>query len=384
MRTAQQYVGDDADPAAVDGCARQASAPAVKDDTPPLLRLTCREAYAPRAHEQILIDRVIETCGAAGLACPRWLIANYYVSLKTNPLVIVAGAAGTGKADFTRLFATALLGNETAQFALIPGRATWGAGGGEGGYYRSLHERLTSFRFLELLHDAAAAGNSGQLYLVCFQRLHPIEIELYLTSMLQVGEDGQRRLMTPGMPPDRWPIIPPNVRISATVDTPDDPSALSKTAVNYAGVLDFLTRQAPRRLRSLDHLPPPPPGYQRLWLRSVVESIEVARDQLHGILGADGVQRLTPSAPIRNAIWRLGETISGRLLQELTMFVANSFDSNGIGLFDPHDPQRNAQIAYDTQLIQRFRWRVRDGDCPTTAEYFGEPHHHAAPGSRAA
>jgi len=29
-------------------------------------------------------------------------------------------------------------------------------------------------------------------------------------------------------------------------------------------------------------------------------------------------------------------------------------------LFAPYDPQRNAQIAFDAQVVQRVLWRLRD------------------------
>jgi hypothetical protein len=44
------------------------------------------------------------------------------------------------------------------------------------------------------------------------------------------------------------------------------------------------------------------------------------------------------------------------------MFVANSFDEHGVGLFDSHDQQSNAQIAFDAQVVQRVLWRLRFSD----------------------
>ncbi len=337
---------------------------------PPLLRLACRAYSEPRVNEQQLIDRIVDMAQLAGFDFPRWLIVNYYVSLKTNPLVILAGAEGTGKAIFTRLVAAGLLGADSDQFALIPGRTAWHAGTGEGDYFRSLQERFTSLRFLDLLHEAAAPINAGRLYMVCFQRLHPAEVDLYLDGMLKIGADGQLRLATPDLPLDQQPIIPPNVRISATVDIDADSVALSKVALRHAGVMDFLTDRIPSQVGFFDTLPATPPGYQRLWLQSTISDIQTARQRLGTILGPDAVQQMTYSLALRHAIWASGVTISGRILQELTIAVANSFDEYGDGLFDSLDRRRNAQIAYDTHLIQRIRWQVSETGCPTIASYF--------------
>jgi hypothetical protein len=371
MRDALTHAGDVAGVLADDGHRRRALSSFGMAEGSAVLRLACREACQPLIDEQRLIDRVEQTCAAAGLAFPRWLIVNFYISLKINPLVILAGAEGTGKADFTKLFAAALLGPDSPQFALIPGRVAWHAATGEGSYYRSLHDRFSSLRFLELLQEAAAPANAGKLYLVCFQRVNPDEIELYLSHMIRLGADGQRYLALTGTPPAQQPVIPPNVRISATIDTPDDPSALSQAALSHAGVIDFLTSPAQRLAGGMDQIAPAPPGLQRLWLRAAICETAVARRRLNQVLGPDYVLHMKASLPIQRALWSAGLTIYGHMLQELTVAVANSFDQQGSGLFDPADPQRNAQIAYDTQLIQRIRWQVRGGGCPSIAEYFG-------------
>jgi hypothetical protein len=378
MRDSVTRVGNVAGALADDGHTRRATLPGAYVYTPPL-RLSCRDASTPRAREQEIIDRIEQLGASAGFAFPRWLIVNYSVSLKTNPLVILAGAEGTGKAVFVQLFAQALLGSESSQFAIIPSRAAWCAGTGEGSYYRSVQDRFTSLRFLELLQEAAAPANAGKLYLICFQRLLPSEIESYLTSMLHISHTHEWRLNIPSLPETQQPVIPPNVRITATVDTIENPVALSRAALNHASVIDFTT-PIQQRLQALDRSTPPPVGLQRLWLRSSVHTITAARRRLNELIGPEQVGQLGPSAQIKEAIWGSGLPLYGHMLQGLTAAVANAFDEEGNGLFDPSDRQRNAQIAYDTQLIQRVRWRVEPGACPSIANYFGEnmPHRQVA------
>lgn len=366
MRDSQMTVGSVADVTANDGRGMQLYSSGTLVGGLSMLRLTAREAAHSPTSEQQLIDQVVNVCAVAGCGLPRQLIVNYYVSLKTNPLVVLAGAEGSGKVDFSRLFATAVLGSDSPQFVCIPSKSAWHTATGEGSYYRSLNDRFSSLRFIDLLHEAATPANVGKLYLVCFQRLHPSEIEPYMTSLMRVAADGQRYLAVPGVPIAKQPLIPPNVRISATVDTTNDLKSLSMAGLN-AGVID-ITTPAPHAAPAPYQLPPP--GLQRSWLRSAIHAVGAAERKLQA-LGLRGIAEMTPAPAIRDASRRSGVAITDPILQELMLAVANSFDANGIGLFAPSSAQHNAQIAYDTQLIQRLRWRMNDGDCPTIAKYFG-------------
>lgn len=360
-------IGNEADVLAKDGHGKRVHLMNATAGLPS--RIACRDADAPMLTEHSLIDRIEQTCLHAGCAVPRWLIVNYYVSLKTNPLLILAGAEGMGKVDFTQLFAGALLGSLKDQFALIPGRAVWHTATGEGSYYRSVHERFTSLRFLEVLQEASRPANAGKLYIVSFQRLHPGEVEPYLASLVQISQSGEWRLSLPGTATEHQPLIPTNLRITATIDTSDDMALLNKAALRNAGVIDVSTPLGQRQL-PLTQITPPAPGYERLWLRVALNELEAARQRLRYALGNDHIDNYAPSMLVSQALRRHGLLLSKTLLRELTIAVANSFDASGQGLFVPYDPHCNAQIAYDTQIIQRIRWQARAGQCPSISDYF--------------
>jgi hypothetical protein len=147
---------------------------------------------------------------------------------------------------------------------------------------------------------------------------------------------------------------------------------LSSVALSHAGVIDFATPLV-RRLTLPHELPALPPGIQRLWLRGALRDTSTARQRLAQILGHETLNNLRPSASIRHALWQNGLALHGPMLHELTLAVANSFDQYGHGLFDPQNPYRNAQIAYDTHLIQRLRWQSTASTCPSLSEYFADP-----------
>jgi hypothetical protein len=322
-------------------------------------RPMCRETNAPSPSEHELLAHIVRVFESGGLQFPRSLLINYYISLKTNPFVVLTGRQGHGKAEFAALFAEALLGRGSQQYALIPAGAHWPSATGEDEYYRGLRERFASLRFLDLLQDAASPSGAGRAYLVCFNGLRPQEVAYYFTTLLKVDEAGRKRLTLPGLPPEQWPVVPPNVYITATVDTAEEAGALSREVLRHAALIQFrvpLRRAAPAERTA----GPPPVGYQRLWLRSAIKDVDAARARLEGILGAERLRSLRCSDALQRLLWRAGAVIGSRELQDLTTYVAASFDERGRGLFLPADPQRNAQIAFDSQVVQRVLWKVHD------------------------
>jgi len=330
----------------------------------PLARMACRDTRDSMFGDQHLLNNLLLAVNGSGYPISRALTVNYYVSLKTNPFVILTGAAGQGKTELARLFAEALVGRGGTQYTLIPSAGVWPDATGQDTYYRSLQEQFCSWRFLDLLQEAAEPSNAGKAYMVCFDALHPDEIEYYFANLLQVTAAGEKRLNFPGFPPDRQPIVPPNVYITATLNTAGQNDNLSRNVLRNAGLIEFRTAQphdAPTRLAdTLDQAAPPPVGYQRIWLGAALHDLAAARSRLVAILGDDYLGRLRCSPELSRLLWRGGLALTSQTLQDLTAYIANSFDESGQGLFAPYDPQLNAQIAFDAQVVQRVLWRLRE------------------------
>ena len=330
---------------------------------PPLLRLACRDSEGRAAGEREMLRQIGDAVTRAGYGFSRTLVVTYYVALKTNPFVVLTGAEGRGKTEFVQLFAEALVGRDSPQYALITGGSVLPLGANEPRYYRSLQERFSSLRFLELLREAASPGNTGRLYLVCFDALHPSELDYYFASLLRVTSDGETQLNLPGFSYDHLPVVPPNVYITATVNVAEQSYTLSPDVLRHAGLIEFRAPTGPRpSAERLSWTLPPPVGYQRLWLRAAVRDVVASRMRLAAILGASEFSRLRPSERLAQLLWRAGQVLLRPTLNELEMFVANSFDEHGDGLFDSYDRQSNAQIAFDAQVIQRVLWRLRLSD----------------------
>lgn len=357
----QETAAEDASGMAEAGRGKLAQMPDEPNDHP-LWRMTCREARLDVSGEQALLDHIISVVQASGYTFPRALIVNYYISLKTNPFVILTGAEGRGKTELVRLFAEALVGRGSSQYTLIPSVGAWPGGTGKNQYYRLLHERFSSWRFLDLLQEAAQPSNTNKAYLVCFDALHPEELEYYFATLFHIAPTGEKRLNLPGFPIERQLSIPANVYITATVNTAEHRDYPSRNVLRHAGLIEFRAPHwsiAPARPAGM---PPvaPPIGYQRIWLHAAVHSVIDARTRLASILGEDRYGRLRCSPALTRLLWRSGLVLTRDILHELETYVANSFDLAGQGLFDPRDAQSNAQIAYDAQVLQRFLWRLRE------------------------
>ncbi len=325
---------------------------------PPLLRLSSRDNWDAAFGEQELIQRMAALARSAGLPFSRTLIVAYYVSLKTNPFVVLTGVEGAGKTELVTLFAETLLGHGSPQYALINGDSSWLEATGDQRSFRSLFDHFTSLRFLELLQEAADPGSAGKVFVVCFDGMHPAEVNYYFTTLLSVDEEGRTRLSLPVIPDDERPIVPSNVSITATVNTAEGVGVLGADVLRRAGVIAF---RAGRVDRVVWHpLAPAPVGMQRLWLRTGQRDAAAARERLFQIIGSTQWSRMGCSEPLAVALRRAGMALTHRLRQDAMLYVANSFDAEGRGLFDPDDVLRNTQIAFDHQMVQRLIWRLRD------------------------
>jgi energy-coupling factor transporter ATP-binding protein EcfA2 len=325
---------------------------------PPFLRLSSRDNWDATYGEQELIRRIAALARTAGLPFSHTLIVAYYVSLKTNPFVVLTGIEGAGKTELVTLFAETLLGHGSPQYALINGDSSWLEATGDQRSFRSLFDHFTSLRFLELLQEAADPGSAGKVFVVCFDNMHPAEVNYYFATLLSVDEEGRTRLNLPGIPDDERPIVPSNVSITATVNTAEGVGVLGADVLRRAGVIAFRTGQIDRVVWR--RLAPPPVGVQRLWLRAARRDAAAAREHLFSIIGSTQWNRMGCSEPLAAALRRAGMSLTHRLRQDVMLYVANSFDAEGRGLFDPDDVLRNTQIAFDHQVAQRLIWHLRD------------------------
>ena len=316
--------------------------------------MTSRDPHAT-IDEHGLLDHVLATVRAQVGDLPRQLVVDYYVSLKANRFVVLTGPERCGKTAFAAAVAAALVGPNTPQYAHVAG-SDWTSRTGDPADYAQLHAQYSALRLLDTIHAAAQPTSEGRLFVLSMARLQPDELTYYLAGLLRVQER-ETRLNLPGFPPDQQPLVPPNVLITATVNTSDWGRRLHPAALRHAGLIAYRPPKDP--MTSAVPPAPPPPGYQRLWLRWALRGL-AARERLTAVLPPDTLSRLPPAPALARLLWRAGLTLGGRAFAEMETYAANSFAADGRGLFDPHDPIRNARIAVEAQITQRVLWKLSD------------------------
>ncbi len=303
---------------------------------------------ASQAHhgEQQLI---LHLTAALERTFPRPLLIAYYVALKTNPFVLLTGHEGTGKAALATSFAAATIGTESGQFVTI-GSDSWTRRSSQSHYYRDIHERFGISQLLETLHEAALAENSGKLYLILLKGITVEELDLYTSRLLQVDSTGKQHLALLDLPVAEQPPWPSNCLITATLHTTEVGHLADQRLQRHIG--QIAVSPALCSSRNPPTLPLPPVGLQRIILTAPRHTPTTAAAHLRTILGRRGLRKLGPLSDVTRQLRAGAASLSRVLRPQLLVYVANSFDREGRGLFDPNDPQRNAQIAYNTQLTQ--------------------------------
>jgi hypothetical protein len=322
-------------------------------------RLNYRAARQQQLLEPQLIDQVHCLLRSRRLNIPRALVADYYISLKTNQFVVLTGASGRAGTELAHSLAEALIGPSGTQYIQISGGASWPAGTGEGSYYRSLLERFDVLRLLDVLQEAAAPGNAGKVYLLCLDGLHASELNHYFTHLLRPTPAGEQRLALPGLPSWQQPVVPANLYITATIAGSAADTCFDAPVVQQAGLLELpvdaatAADEAPSPMQAA-----PAVGYQRLMIGSSVQGQDAAGQRLALVLGLKQLSRLHVSFDLSQLLWRVGVPVNTRIQLRQARYVANSFDNNGCGLFDRHNAPRNAQIALDTVAAQHVLWQL--------------------------
>jgi len=115
-------------------------------------------------------------------------------ALLTRPHLILSGPAGIGKRRLAHALALCMAQGRQSQVRTIQGHPWWATETGDTGYYVSLQTEFSVWRlddFVEsiLYRTPLSAGIHGDressTYVVCVERMSPVEIDLYFSKFLQ-------------------------------------------------------------------------------------------------------------------------------------------------------------------------------------------------------
>lgn len=133
-----------------------------------------------------MITRVYEIISAQGFQCSFEDLANFYLSLRSKPFVILAGISGTGKSWLPRLFAEAI----SAQHRLISVRPDWNDGSDLLGYV-DLTGKFRPGELTNIINECSKNPNTP--YLVVLDEMNLARVEYYMSDLLSKMETRELR-----------------------------------------------------------------------------------------------------------------------------------------------------------------------------------------------
>ena len=219
------------------------------EEIPPAQRPASQPGTSPHT-PAALVEHVTGYINSLGFVFSREDIANFYLSLKTKPFVIMAGISGTGKSKLIRLFAESLGANsDNKRFRMVSVKPDWNDSADLFGYF-DLTGAFRPGMLAEAFREASLTSNQNQPYFICLDEMNLARIEQYLGEYLSVIESRRRaddgRMTTdvllqggPALGTDYEGLrIPNNVYIVGTVNMDDSAFAFSRKVLDRANTIE--------------------------------------------------------------------------------------------------------------------------------------------------
>lgn len=135
-----------------------------------------------------LLDLINRYILAKGYTFDKELIANYYLSLRAKPFVILAGTSGTGKTKLVELFAEAIDATyDNGQYLLVPVRPDWSDSTDLLGYM-NLSGEFVPGAIIDFISEANKEENKDKPYFLCLDEMNLARVEYYLSDILSIIE----------------------------------------------------------------------------------------------------------------------------------------------------------------------------------------------------
>ena len=294
-------------------------------------------------HETEFIASLLEAAHKTGLCFSEAALVNFYVALKSKPMVILTGPGGSGKIAAVQCLSRILMGDR-AQCQLMVGHP-WSFEKSENlAMFTEVHTRYNTENLISLIEEAWLPENVKRVFIACLTRISPAELLSFFTEVASQLRRGQ--LVGFGDVHFSEPVpFPPNLFLIGTMDTQNfdwwDPDLLSKTTIVQWPIAGTLAPAS----KNESGLP-----WEGEFLHSWVRNKQTAYHKVHSILRRQK-QPLMSLLQIE-ALLR-AHAIPGLhgLIDEAMLYLANSWSRLGNGLFDL-STSRNLEIALDLAMAQ--------------------------------
>lgn len=207
---------------------------------------------AERSSTSGLLELLARHMESRGFIIEPSQLANFYLALKSSPLVVLAGISGTGKSKLPRLFAD-LTGS---RFQLVSVKPQWADNADLMGYTSALRDG--KFVEGEIIKSIQAAHGSDEFTLALLDEMNLAAVEHYFSDFLSVVETRRREesgdivtdplpLDLPAAPPNeadpyddlRGMILPSNLRVVGTANMDETTRLFSPKVLDRAFSIEF-------------------------------------------------------------------------------------------------------------------------------------------------
>lgn len=308
---------------------------------------------APLDDERGLVAHLIQAATEAGVQASSASIVNFYVALKSKPLTILAGPAGSGKIALVNSLARVLTGGDPFQYQAMTGHAWWAAQTGNVALFTEGQMRLNTWKILGLVEEALQPENADQVFIACLNCICPAEVMGFFSEVaFQLWHGQIMRLPAVHLTePIPWP---PNLFMIGTMDTSRfdwwDEDLLSRTTVIQWPAAKASSASFYAQTPAISHRD------EDGFLRACVRNGRAACVKLRRIQGIR-LASIRSLFLIEYLLRMHAVPLPQSVLSEAIVYLANAWSGKGIGLFD-QATSRNRAIALDLAIAQTILPRV--------------------------
>ena len=180
------------------------------------------------------------------------MLANFYLSIKAKPFVLLAGTSGTGKTRLVRLFADAI-GAGDGRYKQVAVKPDWSDSTDLFGH-ANLDNEFVPGAIVEFIKKASD-DPEGLPYILCLDEMNLARVEYYFSDFLSIMETRDfedERIITDRLIPNNCYsgdknaedlyeslMIPDNLYIIGTVNMDETTFPFSKKVLDRANTIEF-------------------------------------------------------------------------------------------------------------------------------------------------
>ncbi len=305
-------------------------------------------AYPSQDAEKHLMEHIVREVTREEITNDPFQVVNFYIALKSKPLLLLAGPGGTGKCELVNQIGYELTRGEATRFQMMNGHAWWAARSENLSELTRLQDRFIAEKAREIIFEACSPENLDRLYILFVQHISPAELLGYFSDLaLQLRHGEIRRLLSVQFPHSL--PFPPNLRLIGTIDIPlyswfEDSDLLAQTTIIH-WPQDKVIAPVPlhSRIARLFDNPSLDIGY--------IGSANQAKRKLNQLPAwREEVQPVLIN--LLGWLVKHGVPLPTRvIMDEAFIYLANAFSNQGSGLFAA-DAGQNLWIALDFVLAQ--------------------------------